>query len=283
MRNRKKQVREWIKNISSWDSLNKAAIIVTIITGFTGILTVLGSQILSAMILLSVAFAAILFLTIRNVQHKKKIEKSDAILNEVFDVSGSMAGDILKAKHDMFRLFNKPKKDPQLFIKQSLQRCMDSLANIARKHTGVECRAACLVLTLTDDSEDLLVHTIARSLLDTDTNRTNTEKEIEFPFRLIDLSESSVIRTGKPLIFHDLMKQHNYYNPNPDWALLYRSTAVVPIKAGYEEGNKEYFGFLSVDSTEPNTFKDSIIPVLEFYADWCSLLLSHDENTNENA
>lgn len=268
-------MRSWIRNISSWDSLNRAAIIVTLITGFTGILTFLGSQILSAIILLSVAFAAVVFLSIRNIQHKKRIKKSDAILNEVFDISGNMTGDILKARNDMFRLFNKSDKNAWQFIKQSLQRCMDSLANIAREHTGVNCRAACSVITVADESGDLFIHTIARSM--PDKNRQNNEKELQFPFRLRDLSESNVIRTGKPLIFHDLMKQQNYYNPNPNWAQMYRSTAVVPIKAGYETDN-EYFGFLSVDSKEPNTFRETIVPVLEFYADWCSLLLSHCAN-----
>ena len=265
----------WIKNISSWDSLNRAAIIITLITGFTGILTFLGSQRLSAVILLSVAFAAIAFLFIRNIQHKKRLQKSDAILNEVFDISGNMTGDILKARNDMFGLFNKVDNNPREFIKQSLQRCMDSLANIAQEHTGVTCRAACSIITERDESKELFIHTIARSLCDK--NEKNNGKEIQFPFRLRDLSESNVIRTGKPLIFHDLMNQQNYYNPNPNWPLMYRSTAVVPFKAGYETDNK-YFGFLSVDSKEPNTFRETIVPVLEFYADWCSLLLSYDVN-----
>ncbi|WP_373501537.1 GAF domain-containing protein [Desulfococcus sp.] len=268
-------MRSWIRNISSWDSLNRAAIIVSLITGFTGILTFLGSQILSAIILLSVAFTAIVFLTIRNIQHKKRIKKSDAILNEVFDISGNMTGDILKARNDMFWLFNRSDENAQKFINQSLQRCMDSLANIAREHTGADCRAACSVITVKDKSENSLIHTIARSF--PEKNGKNNEKELQFPFRLRDLSESGVIRTGKPLIFHDLMKQQNYYNPNPNWALLYRSTVVVPITAGYETDNK-YFGFLSVDSKEPNTFRETIVPVLEFYADWCSLLLSHAAN-----
>lgn len=268
-------MRSWIRNVSSWDSLNRAAIIVTLITGFTGTLTFFGSQVLSAIILLSVAFAAILFLAIRNFQHKKRIKKNDAILNEVFDISGNMAGDILKARNDLFRLSNKSDENSQQFIKQSIQRCMDSLATIAQEHTGVNCRAACFVITMGDESEDFVIRTIAQSM--PDKNTQNNEKEIQFPFRLRYLSESNVIRTGKPLIFHDLMKQQNYCNPNPNWPMKYRSTAVVPIKSGYEINNK-YFGFLSVDSMEKNTFRETIVPVLEFYADWCSLLLSHDIN-----
>jgi len=68
---------------SYWDNLNKAAIIVTLVTGITGILTFLGSQILSAIILLAVACTAVLFLIIRNFQYKRKIKIKDSMLNEV--------------------------------------------------------------------------------------------------------------------------------------------------------------------------------------------------------
>jgi len=110
---------------SHWDSLNKSAIIVTLVTGVTGILTFLGSQLLSAIILLSIACAAILFLIIRNIQHKRKLKNKDSMLNEVFQISGNLAAEILNARHDIFSLFNKPKKDLTESVMQSLQRCMN--------------------------------------------------------------------------------------------------------------------------------------------------------------
>ena len=51
---------------------------------------------------------------------------------------------------------------------------------------------------------------------------------------------------------------------------------ILHERSPFPEG-ATYFGFLAVDSPEANTFKESIVPVLEFCADWCSLLLSHVE------
>jgi len=258
--------------ISPWDSLNKAAIIVTLVTGVTGILTFFGSQLLSAIILLSVALSAILFLSIRNIQYHRKIKKKDSILNEIFKISGALAAEIREARHEIFELFDRTTEDLPIRILRSLQRSMDSLAKIANLQTGGNCRASVSILTTKDDNEDILIQTVARNQ-DSTTRQHNDE--IILPLKY--LTESKVIRSGKPLIIDDLSKlvsEGQYKNVNPNWALLYRSTAVVPIQADINPNGKTYFGFLAIDSPKANAFQESIMPVLEFYADWCSLLLS---------
>lgn len=47
------------------------------------------------------------------------------MLNEVFQISGNLAAEILNARHDIFSLFNKPKEDLAESVMQSLQRCMN--------------------------------------------------------------------------------------------------------------------------------------------------------------
>ena len=186
---------------SHWDSLNKSAIIVTLVTGVTGILTFLGSQLLSAIILLSVACAAILFLIIRNIQHKRKLKNKDSMLNEVFQISGNLAAEILNARHDIFSLFNKPKKDLTESVMQSLQRCMESRVKIANSHTGGNCRASCSILTTNGGDKEVFAQTVARG-----PSAPNVRQSGDIGLPLKYLTESEVIRTGKPLIFDDLKK-----------------------------------------------------------------------------
>ena len=166
------------------------------------------------------------------------------MLTELLKISGVLSAEIREARHEIFKLFEGAKEDLPSRILRSLQRSMDSLVNIANLQTGVNCRASVSVLTSKDDSKEVFMQAIARSQNSTTRLHNN---EIVLPLKY--LTESEVIRSGKPLIIDDLSKltrKNQYKNLSPNWQLLYRSTAVVPIEAGINPDGKKYFGVLDV-------------------------------------
>lgn len=87
------------------------------------------------------------------------------------------------------------------------------------------------------------------------------------------LSESVFIqifeKSLKPIIIKDLNKiDFKYHTISSE--INFQSAAIAPIL----DVDGKLLGFLSLNSLNTSAFDKDILLVLEFYSDWCSIILS---------
>jgi len=254
-----------IKDFFTWDTLNKAAILVTLLTALAAFFAYIGSQAVSVIILISTSSAALLLVLFRSFKFRHELQLKNSTLNEVFGISKDLTVVILKAKKQAKKLKTERSNKRQNLAKVLLKKCLNSLSKSATDYSGNTCVVSCSILEDVgiDEGHEVLVRTIAQS----DNIGHQPNNNIDLPF-LKSIFIRTLMEPFKPILIKDINKDDlKYHTVSPE--MKFQSAAIAPIL----DNDGKLLGFLSLDSTNKSAFNKDILPVLEFYSDWCSIIL----------
>ena len=165
-----------------------------------------------------------------------------------------------------------PKIDQESVVRleqEALKRVARSLSETNSSITGEKMEVAIKLLTNDKDGGPSV-----GTFVSTYSSERESVYKKEIPIKNTFLSRA--LSEEGTILINNISREPNYLDQNPKWKHYYQSCAVTPI-ATRMEGNvdkKMWYGFLVVDSKKQDVFSDEVLPVMEFYADWSSLLLS---------
>ena len=259
-----------ITKLLGWDALNKGAILVTLATGIPAILSFIGAQSLATILLLAVSSISLTIALYRAYRIKANLRTKDALVKHLLDHGKNITRDIHSIR---IETGSNQKVDQESIIKleqEALSRVVRSLSESISSITGEKMEVGIKLLTKDDDDDNFVAGTFVSTY---SSDRASSIKH-EIPVRNTFLSRA--MSESRTILINNISREPNYIDQNPKWEHYYQSCAVTPI-ATRTEGNQVeqlWYGFLVVDSKKQNVFTDEVLPVMEFYADWSSLLLS---------
>ncbi len=140
---------------------------------------------------------------------------------------------------------------------------MEYLTHTLQTEFKVTCSASCRVVE--NRNGNLVAVTVARS----HHSSFRRIRDVGLP---LDKNTAflKAAKNEKAIILNEIgQNEDQTYSSARDLDRYYRSTLFYPILGG----NDYLLGFLSLDSPKRSAFTEPMLEIIQFYADWCRLLL----------
>lgn len=252
-----------MKNAVAWDYLNRLAILVTIIAGFAAFLSFIGAQTPATLVLVFLCFGMLGFLAIRLWYSRRQSAAIEADLKSLRRFMEYAANNISLVDGD--RLNNL--SDEWLRKSQStFTHLLRTIASDLEETFGFNCTAKCLVM---QNGENGL---IARSIASSSVSHKNSY----FSLPAENNAAAHSMQTNRPLVINNtLLPKEFSYLANESFNES-RSFAIAPITS-----QKSMLGVLSIESKSDNSFTPAVMKNMEFYSEWCRIMILHTIGTVE--
>lgn len=211
-----------------WDSLNKAAILVTIITGIPALFTFIGMPFVAAVALSVLSISSLVFALVRSRYLREKMERTEKLHEN--------DSKLLERANSLILNFNPAREYDRNEMRNILNESLNTLKDLAQELCGCEAR-----LSLFTMDKELRAISIFSSTI-------NLQRSIIF-----DIKKNFVMGqifdgfTNPTAVYVD--RSGDFYRLRPESKLKFKTIAVFPIysKSRIEGGVNTWAGFLSLD------------------------------------
>lgn len=241
-----------------WDPLNKAAILVTLMTGAPAFLVFMGLPTVAAVVLGLLSISSLLFALVRS----RSLQNRASRLLELHTADETL----LKSFNSLIASWNQANKGQMSDVRELISTALQTLRQYVE--TGVGCEAR-ITITLLSKEDSVWLHTFAST-------RSNNFSQHKVALTDAPVPNTAISR-GEPISF-DLSKlaQHGGYRNTRNANEFPRTVAIFPIvvKADRDSERAEVLGVLTVDLKKKRELSTELQSMLLKYSHLFFLLFT---------
>jgi hypothetical protein len=255
-----------------WDTLNRAAVLVTLATGVRAILSLMGAQSFAIWLLYAVAVASITIAIYRAKKYSAIAEQKDKLVAILLEHGKFISTELSRVSAGNLLISDYGKAGEIVDRERlALQNVLTSLSSAMEAIS--KSKVNCAVKLCTIEEGNVFAQTFVSTY--------SAPRKLEEEGRKLQLDHNTIYKAAieqvKVVVLNDLPRVSQYMDENGAWPTNYTNCAVVPLvhlSPDSDSKTRQIAGFLSVDSKGASGFPDGAMEVLQFYADWCSLFLT---------
>lgn len=256
-----------IEKILGWDALNKSAILITLATGIPAMFSYFGAQSLTTVLLIAVSVSSFVFAIYRSYKIKKYLQAKDILVKHMLEHGRNITKDI----HWIREISGSDYKRGLAYARwqkdDALSKIANSLLELVSSMTDQKINVGIRLLKKSNNGE-LVFSKLIRA-----TSGSRSLDKTEIP--LSNSYFSRLVTAPRAIIINDVSQEVGDFTKSEVFNKSYQSCAVAPIGMSIRnENQKELYGFITVDAFKENVLTDEVLPILDFYANWCALVVS---------